>query len=364
MTETKRPRRIRLDVPAVSENELQRLNKIYNDAMNLVAHTTRASREMASLAGVSLLVPDLAWLDAARFNLPTSKELSRFLQHADALPTVAQRYSLDLEAMQTAVQKMTVPWLDYANTAGSVAGLAKLHGIGDALFSMPPFSQQLASALRVDLGDWRSEIDWMSEIATDPSVRMALYLEQGLDPDLARFPSPVYAETLEKRNQDGPWGDLDDNYAEKPAGDSELQEAAFVRANRAHNRIQRFETRVRRFIADCLETAFGPTWMKCQLPPGFLQEWREKKSQESASSNTPLIDYADFTDYLPIIVRRDNWDSVFKAYFKRKTTIEESFRRLYPIRLCAMHSRPVTSTDELYLYVETSRILTSMGVRA
>ncbi len=45
-----------------------------------------------------------------------------------------------------------------------------------------------------------------------------------------------------------------------------------------------------------------------------------------------------------------------------KASVQESFRRLYPIRLATMHARLITEDDELYMYVETKRILTAIGV--
>ncbi len=53
---------------------------------------------------------------------------------------------------------------------------------------------------------------------------------------------------------------------------------------------------------------------------------------------------------------------VFKPIFKRPMLVQESFQRLYPIRMCTMHARLITQDDELYLYVETKRILKAIGI--
>jgi hypothetical protein len=50
----------------------------------------------------------------------------------------------------------------------------------------------------------------------------------------------------------------------------------------------------------------------------------------------PLIAYADFSDYLPIIERGDNRNRIFKAVFNYETDVQVSFIRLYPIRICTM----------------------------
>jgi hypothetical protein len=87
--------------------------------------------------------------------------------------------------------------------------------------------------------------------------------------------------------------------------------------------------------------------------------WVHKKetAAKAGEADWPLIAYADFTDYLAIVTRNDNWNAVFKQYFTRPESVRESFQRLYPIRLCTMHARLITQDDELYLLVETKRIL-------
>ena len=72
-----------------------------------------------------------------------------------------------------------------------------------------------------------------------------------------------------------------------------------------------------------------------------------------------MIAYADFTDYVLVICRRDNW-RIFKRYFGREESVRESFQRLYPIRLDTMHARQITHEDELFLYVETRRLGAAM----
>lgn len=67
---------------------------------------------------------------------------------------------------------------------------------------------------------------------------------------------------------------------------------------------------------------------------------------------------------MPIITKRDNWEDIFKPFFGRAESVMESFQRLYPIRICTMHARLITQDDELYLYVETKRILSAIGLAA
>ena len=104
--------------------------------------------------------------------------------------------------------------------------------------------------------------------------------------------------------------------------------------------------------------AVGEDWVKRRLPNGMYEEWKEKhrKAREAGASERPLIAYADFTDYMRVICRRDNWRDVFAIFFGREESVRESFQRLYPIRLDTMHARVITQDDELLLYVETRRL--------
>lgn len=83
---------------------------------------------------------------------------------------------------------------------------------------------------------------------------------------------------------------------------------------------------------------------------------------EDASADWPLICYADFTDYILVITKRDNWP-LFARWFKRVESVRESFQRLYPIRLDTMHDRSIAEPDELLLLVETRRLMDAIGRR-
>ena len=137
------------------------------------------------------------------------------------------------------------------------------------------------------------------------------------------------------------------------------EEVAFQRTNAAHDLIQRFETRIRKFIDEKMKKVFGENWTEHQVPEAIRQQWLEKqqKAQDNNDCERPLIAYAAFSDYEQIITRKDNWERAFKPIFSRRTSVQESFRRLYPTRNCTMHARLITQDDELYLFVEIKRIL-------
>jgi hypothetical protein len=95
---------------------------------------------------------------------------------------------------------------------------------------------------------------------------------------------------------------------------------------------------------------------------GEPPEWIRKSDTAVSRGETesPLIDYADFTDYKAIIERGDNWHDLFHHVFGRQEDVRESFQRLFPVRICTMHARTVTLEDELFLVAETTRLLRAM----
>jgi hypothetical protein len=109
--------------------------------------------------------------------------------------------------------------------------------------------------------------------------------------------------------------------------------------------------------------AFGPNWPRHRLPNGMHDQWqdRKQKAQETGARERPLVAYADFTNYAPVICRGDDWREVFQRFFQRPENVRESFQRMHPIRLDTMHARAVSQDDELLLYVETRRLLKIIG---
>ena len=115
---------------------------------------------------------------------------------------------------------------------------------------------------------------------------------------------------------------------------------------------------MRQFIDAVMTQTFGPEWPRNRLPKGMYDSWEAKR--EATGTERPAcaaIAYADFTDYIRVITRKDNWRELFERHFKRVEDVRESFQRLYPIRRDTMRARPISQDDELLLYVEVKRIM-------
>ncbi len=302
---------------------------------------------------------ELALIAEQRFHLPAINDAIELLRVYSDGANVMKRYQMQMPALQHSIEAMSTPWLDTENKLRSISGFVALQGIGRALNAMPPFDKRLTDALRIDLGDWRKKVAWHSNTFLDPLARTSFYLERGLNPSLTAFPPNTFEQSITAagiKRTSTPSTRTDSSHLE------EENEAAFKRTNDAHDLLQRFEDQLRRFIDERMEEAFGANWIKHRIPSDMRGQWLNKQRQDTHAQQWTIISYADFTDYVTIITRNDNWQDLFQVVFANKNSVQESFRRLYPIRIATMHARPITQDDELYLYVETKRILTAIGI--
>lgn len=300
------------------------------------------------------------------FRLPEIAELPKLFREFETggAAKAIKRYREEGAELRRAMESMHTPWLDIDNKRASITGFVELQCIGHALRTRSTFDSLLADALRVDLGDWRDEINWPADIFVDPLARTSFYVERGFDPTLTAFPPEAFEESISIAGLKELPPPLVQTYNFEPEVGEDEEEFAFRRTNKAHDRLQRFETQLRQFIDERMKAAFGKNWIKLQVSGEIRKNWlkKQQRARDRGRPEWPLIAYADFTDYLPIITRRDNWEKVFRPVFKRSTFVQESFQRLYPIRICTMHAQPITQDDKLYLYVETKRILDAIGV--
>lgn len=292
-----------------------------------------------------------------RFRLPDEalKAVQLNLVHPD-ITKILSRYHLDGGNIGLAIAAMKSPWLDLHNQLGSLAAMTELHGIGHALATMPSFDDHLTVALRAELGDWRGPLLLNFSKLLDPTARSEFYISRGFDPALTDFPIPAFRSGLVSA---GLYEQPEDGAADHEEGD----EVAFMRTNEAHDRLMRFEHHLRKFIDEAMQITVGPEWVKHRVPAPIRSNWeiRKERSIAAGDADRPLIAYADFTEYLVIITRKDNWKEVFGAIFQHKPSVEESFRRLYPVRNCTMHARPINSDDALFLLAELKRLSKAIG---
>lgn len=305
----------------------------------------------------------------ARFRLPQMEETARLwkqyeessvthlakqLQEASGIAAMARLTQPSSDVLR-AMESMRSPWLDMQSSLKSIAGFAEIQGIGASLRSLGAFDETLSAALRHNLGDWRDEITWRPEVLTDLAARSEFYLSLGFNPALTDFPRPAFEQSLDIA---GLRPALTPPDADADLAEDDGEEEAFQRTNAAQGVLLRLERLLRKFIDEEMTKAFGPNWMKHRLPNGLRDEWEEKKrkAEKDGAEERPLIEYIDFTDYVRLICKTDNWKDVFSVAFGRVESVRETFQRLHPIRLDTAHGRLITQDDELLLSVEFKRL--------
>lgn len=342
-------------IAATTLADLERQHRLFEGPMKEAQRLGLFDRD-SDLAGSMTAVLTARQEYERLFRLPERDQIGRFARDALMIGGTISRASAQSQStVQEAMEAMHTPWLRIEQDRASAKAFAEIIGIGGGLRNIPSFDPDFASALRSGLGDWRDPVSLDPLPLIDPMIRTSLYAERGFNFDLTDFTPAAFNEGL----------DLAGLREDEAASEDGEHEEGFARAKEAYDRLHRLEVALRRFIDSALSEVFGPDWMKTQLPKDMLEGWMDKREKaiRAGQPEYPLIDYADFTDYKPIIERKDNWNRVFRRVFGRPEDIRESFQRLFPVRIATMHARIITQEDELLLLVEVGRVIKAIGQR-
>ena len=281
------------------------------------------------------------------FRSPGVAEITRWSREAIKNSKLVST-TFDVDLLRAGMGAMQRPWLSVQFPEKSAWAFGEIQAIG-RLINQHPFDEP-ADRLRPTLGDWRESDPLSSEVDLDETEREKLYAGHGYDRNLTEFPVPAFEEAVRIAGLVA-----HDAYTE--ADDRDW----LARNKAAFDLLQRLETAIRHFIDTAMRTAHGDDWPKHRT--GHWTVWNEKRERavKEGLDERPIIEYADFTDYKAIIERNDNWNSVFKPFFGRPSSIAESFQRLFPVRNAVMHGRPITSDDAILLYTESRRILRAIA---
>lgn len=285
------------------------------------------------------------------FRLPLSMELGQLAHQALSGSELARDVLGANDALKLALGGIHAPWAHAGEELSSTKALSEIIAMGRGIDIKGSFDKDFSEALRSNLGDWRDVALPSSDSMLHVVERMAFYGDRGLNPGLSDFPQVAFDESLRSADL------LEDGRSESAP---DRDDAA--RARDAFERLRIFELAIRRFIDRRMREEFGEKWAQRQIPTEMHENWKRKRTTAADDDNElTLIDYADFSDYKTIIERRDNWEQIFKAVFRRPEDIRESLQRLFPVRIATMHARPITQDDELLLLVETKRVLKAIG---
>lgn len=298
--------------------------------------------------------PDMA--DYTTFRQASVAELETFAARASSEDLFLGRAFGDaaaLASLTTRMADMDRAWLNPSDSMASVRAFARVQAVADVLREAPPFASAVGSWLRTaGFGDWRDPIDLRSTLGIAIlEGRPDVYSRQGADEDIEHTPLPVFAKSADI----GGLFDIDADWEEEWIVESDVDAQLSLQA---YARLRNFELAMRTFIRRSL-SAISNKWEKQRLPQDIYNNWKEKEEKDLKASgqSSELISYADFTDYIKIIERKDNWNEVFQPVFRRQEDIRECMQRLYPLRLATMHARKINAMDLHNLLHETQRMM-------
>lgn len=115
--------------------------------------------------------------------------------------------------------------------------------------------------------------------------------------------------------------------------------------------INNFERELRNYIVNSMNHYFGDDWWN-----RVSKDVNKRVIERRENTESPLIDYVDFSDYSKIIIKRDNWSEVFQEKFQNKDRIKVWLEEINQIRNKIMHSRKVSETEMETLKLNIKKI--------
>jgi hypothetical protein len=126
------------------------------------------------------------------------------------------------------------------------------------------------------------------------------------------------------------------------------------------------EVGLRELIIETFQQLGDPRWYKHRLPPDILKKYQQGREYERNQTWVQCVPhhpvyYLDFPDIATILEKNDNWETAFKAIFRRKDVTISGLRRLEPIRNKVAHNRKASSADLAIVEAEYAALCSSLG---
>lgn len=140
-----------------------------------------------------------------------------------------------------------------------------------------------------------------------------------------------------------------------------LHEQSVAKNKHAYDILEDLETSLRAFVERELSRTTG-NWWKEKVPEDVRKNAEERKQRDEAKIGASMhpVNYIDYPDYVKIITRRDNWERVFKPFFKDREIISAKLREIEPIRNAIAHPRPLTKEQITKLKLYSDEIIGQM----
>lgn len=220
----------------------------------------------------------------------------------------------------------------------------KMSVFAGAIDVLGPSASASRTAYNALLGGYSSADFVETRFWRDPSERVRIYRDQGVDEGLIDTDNAAtIAVLIESGVVEGSRTRAGTMTAVVEAGPVRMKIVASRPKAGAHAAIDAFEISLRAFVAAKLEEAHGPDWFKQRVPGDVLGRAKERRREamRSGEAARPLIHFTDLGDMISIIVRKNNWGESFEAVFDRMEWLRVDLERLTALRRPTMHSRPI-----------------------
>jgi hypothetical protein len=123
----------------------------------------------------------------------------------------------------------------------------------------------------------------------------------------------------------------------------ELTANAIAKTEDAHQLLYSLENKLRQFISTEIQEFNG------KVDESIIRDWEGTKRKEAQPQRKPidyeLINYSTFDQLKKIIIQNENWDKIFKKYFRRQDGVISRINELDDIRDTIAHNRMLSDFD-------------------
>ena len=139
----------------------------------------------------------------------------------------------------------------------------------------------------------------------------------------------------------------------------ELTANGIARTEDAHYLLYSLENKLRQFIAIKLKEGNG------RIEESMIKDWQGTKRKEAQPQRKPidyeLINYSTFDQLKKIIIQNENWDKIFKPYFRRQDGVISRINEIDDIRDTIAHNRKLSDFDYDCFRTLNAQILNCIG---
>jgi len=237
---------------------------------------------------------------------------------------------------------------------GASAGITILTGLVSAL-TKKPVRNDVAMTGEITVLGKILPVEGVHEkvvAAADAGIK-TVYIPSGNGKDLQMLP-PDIRHKLEIKLVSGVEEVLNDAIVDYKTYVKKAEEPTEVFDKEPHILLDDLETAIRKCIKSNMEKASKNWWIE-RIPPDVRQKADERRNKDEIKRDP--IQYLDFTDYVKIITRRDNWREIFQVIFKDQDISVAKLKELEPIRNAVRHTRKLTTEQRDKLKVHSRDIM-------